>query len=69
LLLSSIKARNQGLQLRSEVRDLVAHGKNIGDILIAEDLAQPFICGPTRCPKMPDWQAIIEEQLADSARR
>jgi hypothetical protein len=51
------------------VRDLVAHGKNIGDILIAEDLAQPFICGPTRCPKMPDWQAIIEEQLPDSARR
>jgi len=48
---------------------LSLNGKNIGDILIAEDLAQPFNCGPTRCPKTPDWQAIIEEQLADSARR
>lgn len=41
---------------------LLLNGKNIGDTLIAEELAVPFVCGPTRCPRMPDWRRIIESQ-------
>jgi endonuclease YncB( thermonuclease family) len=29
--------------------------ENIGDQLIIEGLAKPFVCGPTRCPPMPKW--------------
>jgi endonuclease YncB( thermonuclease family) len=36
------------------------NGKNIGDSLIAEELAVPFVCGETRCPKMPNWPEIIK---------
>jgi endonuclease YncB( thermonuclease family) len=39
---------------------LTLNGKNIGDILIAEELAMPFVCGKSRCPRMPDWPRIIE---------
>jgi endonuclease YncB( thermonuclease family) len=42
---------------------LLLNGKNIGDTLIAEELAMPFRCGATRCPKMPDWPAIIGSQF------
>jgi endonuclease YncB( thermonuclease family) len=41
---------------------LSLNGKNIGDTLIDEELAAPFICSKTRCPKMPDWPSIIERQ-------
>lgn len=40
---------------------LSLNGKNIGDALIAEELALPFECGPTKCPKLPDWPKIIRE--------
>ena len=39
------------------------NGKNIGETLIAEELAVPFVCGRTRCPRMPDWPKIIESQF------
>jgi endonuclease YncB( thermonuclease family) len=52
------KACNQGRKCAI----LLLNGKNIGDTLIAEELAVPFVCGPTRCPKMPDWRRIIERQ-------
>src|SRR5262249_38288866 len=32
---------------------LKAAGRDVGAILIAEGLAVPFQCGPTRCPKTP----------------
>ena len=32
---------------------LKSNGQDVGDILIAEGLAVPFVCGKTRCPKMP----------------
>jgi endonuclease YncB( thermonuclease family) len=32
---------------------LKSDGKDVGAILISEDLAVPFVCGATRCPKMP----------------
>ena len=32
---------------------LKTNGQDVGEILIAEGLAVPFICGKTRCPKMP----------------
>lgn len=39
---------------------LSVDGKNVGATLIAEELAMPFICSATKCPKMPDWPRIIE---------
>jgi endonuclease YncB( thermonuclease family) len=41
---------------------LTLNGKNIGDTLIAEELAMPFICSRSRCPRMPDWPHILKEQ-------
>ncbi len=32
---------------------LKTNGQDVGEILIAEGLAVPFICGKTRCPKTP----------------
>jgi len=32
---------------------LKTNGQDVGEILIAEGLAVPFVCGKTRCPKMP----------------
>ncbi len=32
---------------------LKTSGANVGDILRAEGLAVPFVCGKTRCPKTP----------------
>lgn len=41
---------------------LTLNGKNIGNILIAEELAMPFICSRSRCPQMPDWPKILTQQ-------
>jgi len=41
---------------------LTLNGKNIGDTLIREGLAMPFVCSATRCPRMPDWETILREQ-------
>jgi endonuclease YncB( thermonuclease family) len=41
---------------------LFLNGKNIGDTLIAEELAVSFVCNQTRCPKMPNWPKIIDSQ-------
>jgi endonuclease YncB( thermonuclease family) len=32
---------------------LKSNGRDVGAILIEEDLAVPFVCGPTHCPKTP----------------
>lgn len=32
---------------------LTVAGRDVGDLLISEGLAVPFICGPTRCPATP----------------
>ena len=32
---------------------LKSNGQDVGEILIAEGLAAPFVCGKTRCPKTP----------------
>jgi len=32
---------------------LKSNGYDVGEILIAEGLAAPFVCGKTRCPKTP----------------
>lgn len=42
---------------------LLLNGKNIGETLIAEELAVPFVCGETRCPRMPDWPGIIASRF------
>ncbi|MFB6458641.1 thermonuclease family protein [Bradyrhizobium tunisiense] len=38
-------------------------GKNVGATLIAEELAVPYICSPTKCPRMPNWERILEQQM------
>uniref|UniRef100_E6VQ17 Nuclease (SNase domain protein) n=1 Tax=Rhodopseudomonas palustris (strain DX-1) TaxID=652103 RepID=E6VQ17_RHOPX len=36
---------------------LKADGVDVGQILIKEDLAVPFVCGPTGCPRTPNpWR-------------
>ncbi|QDM14592.1 thermonuclease family protein [Tardiphaga sp. vice352] len=36
---------------------LKSNGIDVGQILISEELAAPFHCGPTRCPKTPNpWR-------------
>ncbi|NPU11366.1 thermonuclease family protein [Bradyrhizobium sp. 83002] len=42
---------------------LKVNGTEVGATLIAEELAVPFVCGKTKCPKMPPWRKIIEEQF------
>jgi endonuclease YncB( thermonuclease family) len=42
---------------------LSLNGKNIGDTLIAEELAVPYVCSATRCPRMPNWPRILEGQV------
>ena len=42
---------------------LSLNGKNIGDMLIAEGLAVPYVCSATRCPRMPDWPRILEREM------
>lgn len=42
---------------------LLLNGKNIGKTLIAEELAVPYVCGKTTCPRMPDWPRIIESHF------
>jgi endonuclease YncB( thermonuclease family) len=39
---------------------LSVNGESVGKALIAEELAMPFVCSATRCPRMPDWPRIIE---------
>jgi endonuclease YncB( thermonuclease family) len=38
---------------------LTRDGENIGKVLIQEKLAVEFVCSTSRCPKMPDWPAIL----------
>lgn len=36
---------------------LKSNGIDVGQILISEELAVPFVCGPTSCPKTPNpWR-------------
>lgn len=42
---------------------LSVNGRNVGDTLIAEELAVPYTCSATRCPRMPDWPRIIRQQM------
>ena len=42
---------------------LLLNGRNIGETLIAEELAVPFHCGKTKCQRMPNWPRIIELQF------
>ena len=42
---------------------LTLNGKNIGEMLIGEELAQLLVCWETSCPEMPDWPKIIEKQF------
>ncbi len=52
----SCPAGTEGTQACNYGRDcgtLQSHGRDVGAILIEEDLAVLFVCGATRCPKTP----------------
>ena len=34
---------------------LMAAGKDVGDLLIMEGLARPYVCSGTRCPRREPW--------------
>jgi len=34
---------------------IAVNGRDVGQILIAEGLAHPYVCGPTRCPPRRPW--------------
>jgi endonuclease YncB( thermonuclease family) len=34
---------------------LTAHGRDVGDILVAEGLARRYLCGERRCPRRSGW--------------
>ena len=36
---------------------LTVDGKDVGAILVAENLAHTFVCGPSSCPKRTSWCA------------
>jgi endonuclease YncB( thermonuclease family) len=38
------------------------NGDNIGKTLIAEGLAKPFVCAPTKCPRLPNWPKITGDK-------
>ncbi|MHC2284007.1 endonuclease YncB(thermonuclease family) [Bradyrhizobium diazoefficiens] len=42
---------------------LTLDGKNVGATLISEELAVPYVCSATRCPRMPNWERILEQQM------
>lgn len=48
---------------------LTLNGRNIGETLIAEELAAPYVCWKTSCPRMPDWPAIIESQFPSRSQK
>ena len=37
-------------------------GKDVGETLIAEELAVPYVCSETKCPRMPNWQKILDSR-------
>jgi len=42
---------------------LSLNGKNIGDTLIAEELAVLYVCSARKCPPMPDWPRVLDGQI------
>jgi endonuclease YncB( thermonuclease family) len=40
---------------------LTRDGENIGDQLIREGLAEPYVCETDKCPPMPIWDDLIRE--------
>jgi micrococcal nuclease len=36
---------------------MLLHGRDVGDILIAEGLAEPYVCVDNRCPRRRSWCA------------
>jgi hypothetical protein len=59
---SAAKLRNDKCNHGRKCAVLSLDGKNIGDILIAEELAVSYVCSPTKCPPMPNWPRTLERQ-------
>jgi endonuclease YncB( thermonuclease family) len=60
---SAKKLRDGTCNYHRKCAVLSLNGKNIGDTLIAEELAVRYVCSATRCPRMPDWPSILERQM------
>jgi endonuclease YncB( thermonuclease family) len=42
---------------------LRSHGRDVGEILIAEGLAVPIRCGATSCPPQPNWCPATAKEI------
>ena len=47
--------RNRAVQLRPACGTLKVRGQDVGAILIAEGLAEPYGCGTASCPSRGTW--------------
>ena len=56
--LSARHRRNGPMQLWSAMRTLTVGGQDVGTILIAEGLAERYVCGPTSCPPRKSWCSL-----------
>jgi endonuclease YncB( thermonuclease family) len=48
---------------------LIARGRDVGDILISEGLARPYVCGTTLCPRRQPWCDERTEENADAPKK
>jgi hypothetical protein len=53
---------DDGLQLQKGLR---VDGKDVGDVLIAENLAHPYVCGKYSCPRRQSWCPLVPNALLE----
>jgi endonuclease YncB( thermonuclease family) len=44
---------------------LTVDGKDVGDVLIAENLAHPYTCGKYSCPRRQSWCPLVPDAVED----
>jgi endonuclease YncB( thermonuclease family) len=47
---------------------LTVDGQDVGDVLIAENLAHPLACGKYSCPKRQSWCPLVPDAGSDTGR-
>jgi endonuclease YncB( thermonuclease family) len=44
---------------------LTVDGQDVGDVLIAENLAHPYVCGKYSCPRRQSWCPLVPDAAGD----
>ena len=44
---------------------LTVNGKDAGDVLIAENLAHPYVCGKYSCPRRQSWCPLVPDAAGE----